>query len=257
MEHNGEMPADDTPSLPRPLTLATCAWIEELFDRIPDIVFFLKDLDGRYVSVNRTLVERCGLTAKAELVGRTSRDVFPPPLGERYLAQDRVVCATGTPITARLELHLFPGRREGWCLTDKVPVRGADGRVVGLAGLSRDLRVPPAGTAGLEAVAAAAAHIESHVADGLRVEELAGIAGMSPYQFNRRVRAVFGITAQQLVAKTRIDTASRLLRDTREPIAVIATACGYCDQSAFTRQFRAAVGLTPRQYRDRAVAPGG
>ena len=33
---------------------------EVLFDHLPDVVFFIKDRDGRYLSVNRTLVERCG-----------------------------------------------------------------------------------------------------------------------------------------------------------------------------------------------------
>ena len=253
MRHKAET-AGAEPAASLPTTLAGCAWAEELFDRIPDIVFFVKDRAGRYVIVNATLVERCGLTDKSELLGRTARDVFPPPLGERYLAQDRTVCASGMPIVARLELHLFANRREGWCLTDKVPVRDETGVVVGLAGLSRDLRLPREGEAGLEAVAAAVAHIQAHLGDELRIEELAARAGLSAYQFNRRVRAVFGISAQQLITKTRIDAASRLLRATHDPIAGIAAGCGYCDQSAFTRVFKAAVGLTPRQYRDRHTA---
>ena len=47
----------------------------------------------------------------------------------------------------------------------------------------------------------------------------------------------------------RIDAARRMLRESEAPIARIALACGYCDQSAFTRQFKAVTGLTPAQYR--------
>ena len=61
---------------------------------------------------------------------------------------------------------------------------------------------------------------------------------------------MFGITAAQLVIKTRIDAARRMLRESAAPIARIALACGYCDQSAFTRQFKAVTGLTPAQYRE-------
>ena len=43
--------------------------------------------------------------------------------------------------------------------------------------------------------------------------------------------------------------------DVGRQVAQIALACGYCDQSAFTRQFKAAVGLTPAQYRERDLAP--
>ena len=44
---------------------------EALFDEIDDTVYFLKDRDGRYAVVNRTLAERCGLRVKDDLVGRS------------------------------------------------------------------------------------------------------------------------------------------------------------------------------------------
>jgi AraC-like DNA-binding protein len=40
-----------------------------------------------------------------------------------------------------------------------------------------------------------------------------------------------------------------------EPIAGIGLACGFADQSAFARQFKATVGMTPRDYR--GIATGG
>ena len=42
-----------------------------------------------------------------------------------------------------------------------------------------------------------------------------------------------------------------MLREGHAAIGTIALACGWCDQSALTRQFKAAVGLTPAQYRER------
>ena len=115
------------------------AFVEGLFDRVSDVVFFVKDLDGRYRVVNQTLVERLGARTKSDLLGRTAQEVFPSPLGIRFLEQDLAVCRTGTPVTNQLELHLYSTRREGWCLTDKVPLR-VEGEVVGLAGISRDLQ---------------------------------------------------------------------------------------------------------------------
>ena len=46
---------------------------DELFDAVPDIVFFVKDAAGRYVAVNRTLVTRTGGRGKAALLGRTAQ----------------------------------------------------------------------------------------------------------------------------------------------------------------------------------------
>ncbi len=230
---------------------AAASFVEDLFDRVPDVVFFIKDLEGRYVVVNRTLMARCGLESKSELLGHTTEELFPAPLGRRYLNQDLTVCRTGNAIVARLELHLYPSRTEGWCLTDKSPVFGSQGEVIGLVGISRDLRVPSLDEKGLREVAAAVAYLEKNFDHALRVEELAAEAGLSLYQLNRRIRGVYGITPSQLIAKTRLDNASRLLRQSDRPIGEIAVACGFFDQSAFSRLFKSVVGLTPTQYRAR------
>jgi AraC-like DNA-binding protein len=50
------------------------------------------------------------------------------------------------------------------------------------------------------------------------------------------------------VVKLRLEHAAVLL-DGSDRISAIAQACGYADHSAFTRQFRAVVGVTPRDYR--------
>ncbi len=229
------------------VALLPSSWAEELFDLVPEVVFFIKDRAGRYAAVNQTLVERCGLAGKRAILGRTTADLFPTPLGKRYLEQDRQVCSSGVAMTNLLELHLYPNRSEGWCLTDKLPLGDADGRVIGLVGLSRDVQLP--GESRLDDLAAVVEHIRRHHAEELRVEALADLAGMSVYQLNRRLRSVFALTASQLITKTRIDAASHLLRTSSQTVTAIALACGYGDHSAFTRQFGSAVGLSPSQYR--------
>lgn len=226
--------------------------VEDLFDRLPDVVFFAKDTVGRYTAVNLTLVRRLGRRAKSELVGRTTVELFSPPLGERYLAQDLAVCRSGRAIAGLLELHLYPDGTEGWCITDKMPLADPSGAVTGLVGTSRDLHAPAAGRASLAGVAAAVDTIRQRCAEPLRVEDLAAQAGLSAYQLTRRVRAVFGLTPAQLIIQTRIDVARQLLAETDTPLAQVALASGYCDQSAFTRQFHACAGLTPAGYRRRA-----
>jgi AraC-like DNA-binding protein len=54
--------------------------------------------------------------------------------------------------------------------------------------------------------------------------------------------------------RLRIQTACRLLVDTRESIATIALRCGFSDQSHLTREFRRVTGLTPGSYRERYAA---
>ncbi len=234
--------------------IASSGFVEQLFDRIPDVVFFVKDLEGRYRVVNTTLLERCGAGTKTELIGRTASEVFPAPLGERYLEQDRRVVRSAAAITQKLELHLYPNHLEGWCLTDKIPLVDGNGAVVGVAGISRDLQGPTADDDGFGDLARAVEIVGTKFLNPPGVDEIAAQVGLSAYQLNRRLKGLLGITARQLLTKTRIDVASRLLRTTALPIGDIAQQSGYCDQSAFTRQFRRTTGLTPRQYRRRHFA---
>ena len=127
-----------------PLTL-----VERLFDALPDVVFFAKDTAGRYTHGNQTLLERLRLTKRAQLIGRRTDELFPGGLGDRYREQDERVLRDGTEIAGQLELHLYPNRAPGWCLTHKLAWREPETargrgreRIVGLVGLSRDLATP-------------------------------------------------------------------------------------------------------------------
>jgi hypothetical protein len=70
---------------------------EALFDCLTDLVFFIKNIRGEYVVVNQEMVDRCGRRAKRELIGRKADEVYPPPLGQSYRAQDEALLKTGHP----------------------------------------------------------------------------------------------------------------------------------------------------------------
>ncbi len=222
---------------------------EALFDCLTDLTFFIKNVRGEYVVVNRELVARCGRREKRELIGRQADEVFPSPLGRSYRAQDEALLKTGDPILNQLELQLYHSGRTGWCLTNKLPLRDRQGRVVGLVGISKDLQAPNERGADYSPLAAVLQHIQTHFGEPLRIADLARRAGLSPYQFDHRIRRIFQITTGQFLQKVRMDAAVRQLRESPDPIAMIALDCGYSDQSAFTRQFRQTVGLSPSEFR--------
>lgn len=221
---------------------------DSAFDRIPDTVFFVKDTAGRYVAVNRTLVERCGMKSKQSLIGKTAAEVFPQRLGQRYAAQDEAVLRRDARVEGVLELHLYPSGREGWCITWKEPVLDASGKVAGLAGISRDIAPAHRSSDDVSKLARVQAYVREHAGHRLLVPELAKLAGLSAYQLNRRMIAVFGLSAKDLITRERIDRACALLKSGGLPISQIALDCGYSDQAAFTRHFRQTVGVTPSAY---------
>ena len=238
------------------------ALLERLFDALPEVVFFAKDTSGRYTHGNQTLLDRLRLTKRAQLIGRRTDELFPGGLGDRYRAQDERVLSGGAEIVGQLELHLYPNRAPGWCLTHKLawrePVSGGDGRrsrrdaIVGLVGLSRDLANPGLSHATPPATGARVARVVDRLqrdyAEPLQIGELAREAGLSVAQLERHVTQLYRVTPRQLLARARLDAAlAQLAGD--DSIAAIAHACGYTDHSAFTRQFRRSTGLSPRDWR--------
>lgn len=223
--------------------------VETLFDCLADVVFFIKDTNGRYVVVNKTMVKRSGLADKHELIGKTPAEALGPELGVSYEKQDQAVLRTGEPVINQLELHVYPNRSVGWCLTNKHPLRDDQGVVTGLAGVSQDLRAPDRHHEEFQKLQSVIAHTENHLADPPDIKTLSAIAKMSPFQLDRRMRQAFGLSTGQWVLQQRLDLARKELLETDTPIAEIALNAGYRDQSAFSRQFHRATGLTPSAFR--------
>ena len=86
-------------------------------------------------------------------------------------------------------------------------------------------------------------------AEPLTVAELAEAAGLAPSRFNERFRARTGSTPAAMLAELRLDRAEALLRDGRLPLAEVALAVGFSDQSALTRSLRRRRGITPGAVR--------
>ena len=229
------------------------AVIEALFDQLPDVVYFVKDLSGRYVVVNQTLADRCTGGDKSRLIGRTPAEIFPSALAGSYERQDKAVLKTGKQVDRQLELHIYPGNQAGWCLTTKYAIKNNRGEIAGVTGISRDLDAPSDKASGYAELAKAIQHMQRHFATPLRIDQIAKQAGLSLYQFEQRVRRVFHLSPLQLLHKLRLDEATRLLRETTESLGDIALQTGWCDQSAFTRHFSRYTGLTPGKFRSSLV----
>lgn len=229
--------------------LETVLALEPLFDKLNDVVFSIKDRQGRYLSISEACVERCNLSARHDAIGKTAYDIFPAHMAERYCEQDDQVFSTGLPLTDSLDLTLFSDRSNGWCLSHKFPLRSRDGELVGLACLSQDIVEPSREGLIDKAFADSIDYIRAHFAEGLRVEELAEQAGLSAAQFERRMKKIFQLSPGQFILKTRIDAAATQLLHSEQSIADVALNVGFCDQSALSRQFRQVTGLSPRQYR--------
>jgi AraC-like DNA-binding protein len=223
--------------------------VERAFDTLNDIAFFVKDVEGRYVSVNWTMVKRCGAREKRDIIGRTVMDLFPRVLAEAYMAQDQKVIDRGLPLMKHLELHMYPGRHKGWCITHKFPMLDGENTPIGLIGTSQDLGVKDDVYPAYRQIAHIADHIHARYSENISLADLAAAAGMSISRVERLFQKVFHCSPRQLLVQCRLSAARALIESEPEKkIADVAYDCGYTDHSAFSRQFKSTFGMSPTEY---------
>ena len=109
--------------------------LNSLLQTIPD-VFFVKDIQGRYININNNLVEFFDLPMN-EVIGKTDFDLFPTQVAEKIVAKDREILTKG--ITESFEECVSINGTTSTYLTIKTPLLDAQGKKVGLIGLARDI----------------------------------------------------------------------------------------------------------------------
>jgi hypothetical protein len=107
-----------------------------ILDNIPDQAW-LKDTESRYIQVNEAFMTACGLKAE-DILGKTPRDVWPADWGGKYVDTDMAVVKSGQRM--RYEEQRFSAAGEvRWFDTIKTPIFDAQGKVIGTAGISREI----------------------------------------------------------------------------------------------------------------------
>ena len=203
------------------------------------------------MALNRRGCEYCSVAVEAEAIGKTDQDFFPKSRADEYRADDLAVMESGEAIVNRVESAPEDAGSPRLVMTSKIPLRDRRGRVIGVAGFSRQIEriQTPSGT--VDAFAKVMEHLHNHFADNFSTQQLADMAGLSVSHFERRFRHAFGASPRQYLVRVRIEHAAKLLSETDQTVSEIAHACGFYDHAHFGRSFRRIMNLSPSQYRKR------
>lgn len=112
--------------------------LRTLMESLPYNIYF-KDLDSRFIAVSKALAEVHGKKDPSELIGLTDRDLFSTEHAEAALADERNIVHTGQPIIDYEEKETWPDHEDTWVSTTKMPLRDAQGNIIGTFGISRDI----------------------------------------------------------------------------------------------------------------------
>src|SRR5262249_39055729 len=112
----------------------------EVLGHLPDIYFFVKDRERRFVMCNEAFLGLMGLKRESQLIGLRDQAFSPAHLCEKYYRDDSDVIVEGRTIVDEVEPVRNRDGSVDWFNTTKFPVRGrGDGAIIGVAGITRDL----------------------------------------------------------------------------------------------------------------------
>ncbi len=224
--------------------------IIKVFDLLPEIAFYLKDKESRFVALNRKTCEYLGVSQEEDALGKTDHDFFPEESSDAFRSDDFAVMESGQPIENRIQPYPYPGS-DRVIVTSKIPLRNDKGDVIGVAGVSREVDRLSGRSGTADQFAEALDYLKKNFNIPMNTPELAKIAGMSVSQFERRFRRGLGSSPRQYLLRLRVDSAARLLTFTARPIAQISKECGFHDHAHFTRSFKKMMSMTPLNFRKR------
>jgi len=232
----------------------------ELLDTLQDVMVWVKDRNGRYFWVNRAFQINFALDHPAAagkenqqaILGKTDYELSAEFLADQFRLDDEHVLA-GNRILNRIELVGQSAETANWHVTNKIPYRNAKGSIVGTAGITRQLNPSDQDIVLTSGFGPVLAFMRDNYRKPITNPQLAQLANMSVRAFERKFDGSFHLTPQKYLRRLRLGIASRTLIYTSHSLVEVALACGFADQSHFTREFRRFFKRTPRAYREHYV----
>jgi PAS domain S-box-containing protein len=120
------------------LAVDTRMLFEAMLDNIPDRIYF-KDLQSRFLKINKALADRLGLSNPDDAIGKTDFDFNAPEMAREFFTDEQSMLQTGEPLINKIERKVLPNGETAWTSTTKVPLRNREGAVVGIVGINRDI----------------------------------------------------------------------------------------------------------------------
>ncbi|MGO7672566.1 diguanylate cyclase [Rhizobium ruizarguesonis] len=176
------------------------------FSQSPDYLY-VKDRNSRFITVNENMIRLYRFKTTAEMTGLSDFNLLSRPLAEEFYYLEQQVMDTGVPLIDSTE------RIEGrYLLASKVPLRDRQGRVIGLAGVTRDVTERAALERELRESKNLLSHAMAGMSDGIAMYDSKGFLVFC----NEQYRTAFPLSGDARVVGAHISDILRRVAETGE-----------------------------------------
>ncbi|MCL1142892.1 helix-turn-helix domain-containing protein [Shewanella gaetbuli] len=222
----------------------------KMFDLVSDVVFWIKDDEGRIVFCNDAYAKSVGMRSFSDVVGKTDVDLFPAYIAKNFILDDKKVLK-GEVILNRLEINSSYSGDPKWVLTSKRPLRNENDCIIGTYGVARNVQETVKNLTGVDVLHKPITHIHQHFASDISITDLANASHLSVSALERRFKKYLQKTPKQFIREVRLEKARKLLVESQAQISDIAQNCGFTSHSYFSQHFKSMFGELPAQYRQK------
>jgi len=229
------------------------AHVKRMMDALPNVGFYIKDINDRIVTLNSRNCEISALKDEFDAIGKKSSDLFPETISRECLARDALVRKTGKPVIGGIN-YATVDRSPKPTIYSVFPLHDGRGRIIGtMCGFYYTDKADSSHIARAK-LQPAIDWLTQHDRESTSLEALARLTGLSVTHFRRLFMETFKESPAKYALRLRLNHARDLLETTNRTIANIALDAGFYDQSHFVKAFRNIYKITPTAYRKRHAA---
>ncbi len=112
--------------------------VNQVLEGLPDSVY-IKDRNGFFLWANTACARKLGIFDRNAAIGKHDRDFFTPAIAEHFQQVEERILRTGIPVFQSEEKEVWDDGQDSYAQVSKLPLRDAQGQIIGLLGISRDV----------------------------------------------------------------------------------------------------------------------